>query len=485
MHRQLPPLHDPEKLLSITKLSISFSVFFIRRLQALNMQCTQLISRRPFVFGGIALFLIWIFFGVDHQAIRDRVPWNISSGALSTKEADILDFPPMDSQAVRDMCSMQEWNSSLVFTCDNNHGGLGHIRNSILNCVRYAIGAGGSLVLPSIAARGHDELDDEPHVERRHGIPRQGLEYMFDKNHFADSLRKSCPELVLIRHMEPVETPRRRGLLPENLFEDIPTTGLKQPEEWPIRLNTWIDKYISKENQKEPIIIDLEQSFLHYPTNTDGKDVAHTFGNILKFRPDTRRLATKTLMKLSDWYDLPMDLSSTIINPSFFGAHLGLEDPFQQPNRKAKRHSDVLYSHYEAQSTAYLKQAFSAKTQIMYVASGDLGDIHKLGLEATTYNIAVTHKEDLLKDKDAEELEALNWDQRAMVDYLVLLKAQEFAGVGHSSFSWNIALKREQEMEIDGDLGTLEEKTQAWSDGLSTLYGVRKSYVESSGCMWP
>ncbi|KUJ23921.1 uncharacterized protein LY89DRAFT_662702 [Mollisia scopiformis] len=443
------------------------------------MQCTQLISRRPFVFGGISLFLIWLFFGVDHQAIRDRVQkWNISSGAMSVKEADVFDFPPVDSQAMRDMCSSVEWNSSLIFTCDNNHGGIGHIRNSILNCVRYAIGAGGSLVLPSIAPRGHDELDDAPHVERRHGMPRQGIEYMFDKNHFADSLRKSCPELVLIRHMEPVETPRRRGLLPESLFPDIPITGLKQPEEWPIRLKAWIESYMSKENQKEPIIIDLEQSFLHYPINSDGHDVAHTFGNILKFRPDTRRLATRTLMKLSNWYDLPMNLSEPIINPSFFGAHLETASPFTQ----SKRHSDVKYSHYEAQSTAYLKQAFSAKTQIMYIASGDLGEAHKIGLEATEYNIAVTHKEDLLKEEDADELERLNWDQRALVDYLVLTKSQEFAGVGHSSFSWNIALKRHE--EIDPISGTLEEHTETWSDGLSTLYGVRKSYVQSSGCMW-
>ncbi|KAF8847294.1 hypothetical protein BDZ45DRAFT_637205 [Acephala macrosclerotiorum] len=443
------------------------------------MQCTQFTSRRPFVFGGIALFLVWLFFGVDRRKLADRVPWNISSGALSVKEADVFDFPPVDSQAMRDMCAKQEWNSTLVFTCDENHGGVGHVRNSILNCVRYAIGAGGALVLPTIAPRGHDELDAALEIERRHGIPRQGMEYMFDKNHFADSLRKSCPELNLIRKMEPVETPRRRGLTPENLFVDIPASGIKKPEEWPVRLAAWIDAYMSKENQKEPIIIDLMQSFLHYPIHSDGHGVAHTFGNILKFRPDVRRIATRTLMKMSDWYDLPMNLSESVINPSFFGAHLGTENPFAEEKR---HNSDVVYSHYQAQSTAYLKQAFSAKTQVMYVSSGNLAEVHHLGLQAEEYNIAVTHKEDLLKGEDGEELDKLSWDQRALIDYLVLTKAQEFAGVGHSSFSWNIALKRHE--TIDHSLGSLDEPTETWSDGLSTLYGVRKSYVESSGCMW-
>lgn len=185
-------------------------------------------------------------------------------------------------------------------------------------------------------------------------------------------------------------------------------------------------------------------------------------------------------MKMSDWYDLPMNLSESIINPSFFGAHLGTENPFAEEKR---HNTDVLYSHYTAQSNAYLKQAFSAKTQVMYVSSGNLAEVHHLGLQAEEFNIAVTHKEDLLKGEEGEELDKLSWDQRALIDYLILTKAQEFAGVGHSSFSWNIALKRHE--NLDHVPGSLDEKTELWSDGLSTLYGVRKSYVESSGTMWP
>ena len=65
----------------------------------------------------------------------------------------------------------------------------------------------------------------------------------------------------------------------------------------------------------------------------------------------------------------------------------------------------------------------------------------------------------------------------------MLSKAQEFAGVGHSSFSWNVALKREfagEEAEVRG--GKWEDGV--WRDGRSTLYGVRESYVGSAGCLW-
>jgi hypothetical protein len=94
----------------------------------------------------------------------------------------------------------------------------------------------------------------------------------------------------------------------------------------------------------------------------------------------------------------------------------------------------------------------------------------------------VTHKFELLKGQDREELEKLKWDQRALVDFLVLIKAQEFAGVGHSSFSWNVALKREHIGEGPVKHGKWEDSL--WRDGLSTLYGVRESYVDSAGCMW-
>jgi hypothetical protein len=54
-------------------------------------------------------------------------------------------------------------------------------------------------------------------------------------------------------------------------------------------------------------------------------------------------------------------------------------------------------------------------------------------------NLTVTTKHDLLTGDDLSELEALRFDQRTMVDFL-LSKSSDFAGVGHSSFAWNVAL---------------------------------------------
>jgi hypothetical protein len=439
------------------------------------------LSRRYIVLGGIVVVTLWLWLALDKQYSPAHVIWSVYNDGQQTmgtvQKTDVFDFPPVKSQAIRDMCMSTKWNESLVFTCDNNHGGVGHVRNSILNCVRYAMAAGGGLVLPSIALREDDEMGEtHAHVDKRHGYGRQGIEYLFDKIHFVESMRLSCPEMPLIRHMDETITDRRKGLLPESLFNNVPTSGLEHPEEWPARLETWIENSMSHTPAQEPIIIDLEQSFLHYPTHSDGHAFAHHFGNILKFRPDVRKLATKVLREMSEWYDMDLNLSQPILNPSFFGAHLATESPFLE-----QRHdSDVLYSHYQAQASAYINQASSLHVKVMYVASGNVEEVHKLGLQATEYNIAVTHKEDLLKGKDLDQLDALRWDQRALVDYLVVLKAQQFGGVGHSPFSWQIAMTRHE--AGNKEKGTLER--EIFNDGLSTLYGVRYDYVESSFCMW-
>jgi hypothetical protein len=435
------------------------------------------LNRKYALFSGLALGILWFLVVIDREyRFRPYVTGNLRPpNSYTATEKDVFNFAPVEIQALKDICSRQEWNSSLIFTCDNNHGGVGHVRNSILNCVRYAIGAGGSFVLPMIALR--DKMDTMGMDMRRHGPGRKGMEYMFDKQHFKDSLRLSCPELKLIDHMEQTANGRRRGLLPESLFENRPTSGLEDPEEWPERLHAWVDRYMVTSPQREPIVVDLEQSLLEYPTHSDGHAMAHTFGGILKFREDARQLATEVLRKMSDWYDLELNLTDPILKHSFFGAHLRTEPEELLVGRHV---TAAPYMHFEAQSQSYLEHASASRAKIMYVASGNLSEIYRLSSLAPSYNVEVTHKFDLLKGTDRDKLEKLKWDQRALVDYLVLLRADEFAGVGHSSFSWNVALKRH---ELTSRHDVFEDGE--WGDGLSRLYGVRKSYVESSGCMWP
>jgi len=48
-----------------------------------------------------------------------------------------------DGQGLREMCDKQTWQKGLYFTCDDLTGGIGNVRNTFLNCFRFALEAGG------------------------------------------------------------------------------------------------------------------------------------------------------------------------------------------------------------------------------------------------------------------------------------------------------------------------------------------------------
>jgi hypothetical protein len=51
---------------------------------------------------------------------------------------------PFDNQTIVDLCAKTQWTPGLIFSCEAPEGGVGNVRNVFLNCVRYAIEAGGS-----------------------------------------------------------------------------------------------------------------------------------------------------------------------------------------------------------------------------------------------------------------------------------------------------------------------------------------------------
>ena len=51
---------------------------------------------------------------------------------------------PFDNGAIRDLCSNTTWTAGLIFQCDSPQGGVGNVENFFMNCVRFAIEAGGT-----------------------------------------------------------------------------------------------------------------------------------------------------------------------------------------------------------------------------------------------------------------------------------------------------------------------------------------------------
>jgi len=420
---------------------------------------------------GCTAICFWVALYRSYER-SDNLPWR---GYHSNEIVDAFNFPAIESESVKSICGETTWNESLVFTCNGPIGGVGNVRNSVLNCVRYAISAGASLVLPTIVLRNASDIS---HI--RTGM-NTDFSHIFDTKHFLDSIRLSCSSLKIHRSISDIgnfsNARNAISLLPESVVDgDIPHTGLPDPSSWRSQFYTCLEQYAAP-TVIGPIIIDLERSYLQYPIYSDGSNFALSFGSILKFRNDVRFLATKVLQNMSKAFKFDLDLTQQIIPNAFFGVHLRTEKDAVE----AWPADDWTYGRYDKQSAFYLDQAPRSNSSVIYVASGNLSEVARFATDASPLQLPVVTKFDMLKGRDLKRLEALTWDQQALVDFLVMLKASDFAGVAHSSFAWNIALKRHVYAKEKNHLDGL----QMLSDELSQVYGPPRMYPEYAACLWP
>ncbi len=161
---------------------------------------------------------------------------------------------------------------------------------------------------------------------------------------------------------------------------------------------------------------------------------------------------------------------------AFVGVYLSTDD-------EDLPEADQSIARYQVQSQLCLNQSLSANLSLVYVAS-ELGyGIPKFMKDASLQNLTVTTKLDLPKDKDRDDLlHNFTPSQQALVDYIVLSKASEFAGVGHSSFAWNVALSRHLYTSQKGDE---LDGPQTFGDDLSRIYGTPGDHPEFPVSMWP
>ncbi|KAH8759941.1 hypothetical protein F5883DRAFT_426123 [Diaporthe sp. PMI_573] len=390
-------------------------------------------------------------------------------------------------ETVNAVCNRTAWNKSLVFTCNESYGGVGNIRNSILHCVRFAIQVGASLVLPRIVLRSPTDIGT---IETGQTAE---FTYMFDQPHFLESMDVYCPQLRIHNTAEDVRDGLDEreiltlSLKPESLVEGgVPRTGIPEPNAWPGQFRAWLNEQIRTASEDTPnlVVVNLQRSYMTYPIYSDGEAFALTFASVLQFRNDTRALANKVLTSLVERFSLDVDLQDDILPNAFFGVHLRTEADSKKAWESAGDY--WFYSHYRNQVKVYLEQAPRSSPVAIYVASGDLAETARFAADAANvvppHNYPVVSKMDLLAGADLDVLHALTFDQQALVDYLVLLKASDFAGVAHSSFAWSIALKRHQFAKKKGEFLDAPEMLD---DDLSKVYGTVKDFEDYPQVLWP
>ncbi|KAI2613771.1 uncharacterized protein GGS25DRAFT_15429 [Hypoxylon fragiforme] len=369
----------------------------------------------------------------------------------------------------------------LTFLCDNNSGGPGNIRNYILTCIRYALASGArSLVVPRIRTRSPS---DPANLFAEH----QGLDYMFDAAHFREALGTACPGMRVYARVEDVpgvvsRARERSGGSIERTIERITPkhfggsrTGCdardpnRHTDRFGAAFRSWLHASAAERGWADntPRLIRLSWGVLwDWPVYRDGPELAATFGGLLKIRPDILELADAVVASMRN-LAASTPANEAVAGQAFLGVHLRTE-------------ADALsaWPSYENQTKAYLREAASQgyEGRVAYLASGSSAETERFQKDAmAALQLDVRSKHGLLAG-DAERLgrlEALSWDQQALVDFAVLLSCDYFVGVSPSSFSINVALKRHLRQE---GLYTRPWKVGGRGDGRSWLVGRYDRY---------
>lgn len=94
---------------------------------------------------------------------------------------------PFDDSTLVEICQNTEWREGLIIQCESPYGGVANIRNVLLNCLRYAIEAGGtsthSFSFRSLTSQQHQSSSRSSDL----GYPR-----MIDQIHQNKSQMLNC-----------------------------------------------------------------------------------------------------------------------------------------------------------------------------------------------------------------------------------------------------------------------------------------------------
>lgn len=231
-------------------------------------------------------------------------------------------------------------------------------------------------------------------------------------------------------------------------------------------LDWWLaESYKHVPTVDSPVVMTLKwASMFQWPIWMDGTHFANTFGRLLKLSPEITTLASvviREIGKIDSDAIVPAETNSSLLG--YLGVHLRLED-------------DTLdwWPKEEFQIKSYMERAreVNLRPRTVYLASGsDNGVAHFSGNASLQLQARTVTKEMLLKGRDLERLKQLQWDQRGLVDYLVLLRSKYFMGMMQSSFSQNLAVRRHLLQN-----GTSTLIWRGYSDKWSYLCGNRRSY---------
>lgn len=347
---------------------------------------------------------------------------------------------PWDPLPIQVKCNETRWNSNLVFDLAGANGGVGNIRAEFLDFLFYAIESGASIVLPSMAVRREDDLFDV------WGAGRANFSNMFDEVWFREAMSEACPQMKIYGTAEELGTGWRK----EGQTYDPRVPGSRKDSskgQWAQQTEAWLaDRKITTD---APAVVTIEHTM--WETNTRGERPAfrRVLGMLLHVRPDVRHYAAIAMFNMAKNESPDLFPSDRIHKKAFYGAHLRTEADTISAGWQAPPSDTEFGLNFTIQTSSYMQAAVAHGLSIIFAASGNTSEVEhfKQVAAANSPPLTVLNKWDLLSEAEGDALQAMHWDQQALVDLEILKRCSVFGGMAKSSFAFLIAVARTTYME--------------------------------------
>ncbi|KAI0136299.1 hypothetical protein BJ170DRAFT_6202 [Xylariales sp. AK1849] len=398
--------------------------------------------------------------------------------------ADFLDNEVGDSfdgTSIATLCAQRTWTKGLIFNCAASPGGIGEVRNAHLNCIRFAMEAGAELVVPEIIRRSERDIAVLVPMSKAAGRG-VSLDYFYDKQHLNWTLSTFCPQMKLYWSIDELfDVPMGNPIsisVPGLGLTQVNGTVIEKPETWRKAFETYLNANSNPKTRTWPLRVNVDHTLYAWPTSYDPRAFVQNFGRILRFREDARQLAASALFTMQKkWLKSQASLSlGDVDKEGYVGVHL----------RTEKDVWGLDFPVYDEQAAYYLDYIVQSKYRIAYLASGATSEnITAFTQRALDFNITVVTKKDLLGPDELQYLERLTWDQQALVDFELMLRANLMAGMCESSFAWSIAMRRAASVKLTLGYTLVPQSTHIrWQDSVSAIMGKEDKNMNMQYSIW-
>ncbi|SMR51213.1 unnamed protein product [Zymoseptoria tritici ST99CH_1E4] len=399
-------------------------------------------------------------YGTSSASSNIRPPsTNVTSDWLATSLVQ-----PYNPSPLRTYCAKTTWRSNSIFNLADANGGIGNVRGNILDFVFYAIEAGASMYLPGMAGRAEADLSNVWGSKEQMG-------HMFDEVWFLEKMKEACPQMKILREGEEIEATELQGnYLPRTRRMDDGYENTRQA--YLADLEMWMSEKEGFEKDGSALMkVNFERTLWNFDTRSLPLGLRRNFGQLLRVRSDVRSLAAGVVKNLKETYDLPIDPRDAVPKGAFYGAHLRIEADAANAGWLSEPAAN-----FTVQTDAYLSQAVKHGLRVVYAASGDVDGLKRFKEKGLAWHpaVRVITKQDLMSEAEQTIMAGLTWDQHALIDWEVLRRCSVFGGFVKSSFSFNVAISRNQWLEDSGAMVEPywvqdAENGVAFDDGLSRM----------------